>query len=382
MTEAHLKRKKLLYGLSLGFSSLGLLWFGYWWLWGQFREYTDDAYVSGNLIYITPQVSGIVTQIFADDTEQVEEGQLLIELDKTDYILTLEQRKAELAQVVRTVAALFLEEQELLAATFAAKEQFQEKGQDYERRLGLTASGSISQEEFAHAESALVTAYYTLVSLEQKTLSLLAQIDKTTPSTHPLVQEAIAKLTTAWVNLQRCNLYSPRRGILAKRRAQVGQRVLAGENILAVVPLEEMWIEANFKETQLRSMQIGQPVHIRTDLYGSSIPYQGQVIGIGIGTGSVFSLLPPQNATGNWIKIVQRVPVRIALLQNQMALHPLRLGLSVEAVVDTHNLHVSSIPDIVTPRTLYQTSVFTGEEEGAKALIQEILQANLPSEMP
>lgn len=376
---AHPKRKKILWGMTFVLSSIAVVLFFYWWGWARFEEYTDDAYVTGNLVYVTPQVSGIVQSIYADDTWYVEKGQILIQLDPSDLKIALDASKADLAQTVRQVAKLFAQTRQSKAQIKVAKSTFIKTAEDFERRQALVDSGSVSQESLTHAIASMTNAYFRLIASEQNYLSLLAQVENTTPETHPLVQQAIQKVKTCWINLQRTTIKAPTKGIIAQRRAQVGERINPAEPLLAIVPLDEIWVEANYKEDQIGHMQIGQKAKIYADIYGRSVVYEGEVIGIGGGTGSIFSLLPPQNATGNWIKIVQRVPVRISLPIEKVLEYPLRLGLSTEVHVDIHPLQEPDSPQVVLSKPLYTTTIFEEEEEGVQEVINTILQENLPS---
>lgn len=374
----HAKRNLILWSITAFVLLVGLGIFLYRLLWGRFHEYTNDAYVSGNLVYVTPQVSGIVTSIYIDDTELVEEGHLLIELDKTDFHIALDLSKADLADQIRSVAQLFLQVKQAVAMVQVTKARFAQNAEDFERRKALVDSGSVSIENFEHAEHALTESFFSLAASEASYFSLFAQIDKTTIENHPRVQKAEQHLKDAFVQMKRATLRAPVKGLVAERTVQVGQRVKAGEPLFSIIPLDRVWVDANFKEVQIGKMQIGQHVSVYSDVYGRSVEYHGRIGGIGGGTGSVFSVLPPQNATGNWIKIVQRVPVRIFLDPKEIISHPLRLGLSMEATVDIHDIHESSIPSLIPTRPLYKTNIFMNEEEGVDALIEEIFKANLP----
>jgi membrane fusion protein (multidrug efflux system) len=373
------KRKKILWSMTLVFALIALGIFLYWLLWGRFHEYTNDAYVSGNLVYVTPQVSGIVRSICIDDTEFVDEGFISVEIDPIDYEIALQESKAELGNTIRSVAELFLQAKDALAKIGVAKARFVQTSQDFERRVELVDSGSVSIEDYDHAENALLEAYFSLVSAETNYLSLFAQVGKTTVQKHPRVQKTVEHLKNAWIQKSRCTIKAPAGGLIAERSVQVGQRVHQGQSLFAVIPLEQMWIDANFKEVKIGNMQIGQKVSVHSDVYGRRVPYQGHVMGIGGGTGSVFSILPPQNATGNWIKIVQRVPVRIALDPQELQKAPLRLGLSMEVTVDIRDIGEPSVPKQAGQRALYHTKIFDHEEDGVQTLIEEIFIANLPS---
>ncbi len=374
------KRKLLLLGMTAGFLLIGVSVFLFWFIWGRFYEYTNDAYVSGNLVFITPQVSGIVTSIYIDDTQLVDQGSLLIELDKTDFRIALEESKANLSNEIRNVSQIFLQTKQALALTEVAKADLITCSQDFERRTLLISSGGVSTEEFDHSKNKLTAALFTLAAAEASYDSLFVQTDKTSIEKHPRVRLAEEQLKQSWIQLKRTSLRAPTNGLIAERTVQVGQRVTAGDPLLAVIPLDQMWVDANFKEVQIGKMQIGQPVSVYSDVYGSSVEYHGHVEGIGGGTGSVFSILPPQNATGNWIKIVQRVPVRVSIDQMEIIHSPLRLGLSMTVTVDIHDTEKSSIPHIMQTRSIYQTEIFNMEEEGVAEVILEIFKANLPGQ--
>lgn len=375
----HPKRKVILISMTLFLLIVAIVFFLYWWVWGRFDEYTDDAYVTGNSVYVTPQINGIITSIYIDDTWYVQKGQVLIELDQTDYKIALDKSLSLLGQTIRDVAQLFAETNQKKAQIQVAKAVFIKDSEDFERRFALVPSGSVSKEDFSHATAALTNSYFSLIAAEQEYFSLKAQIEHTTIQTHPLVQQAIQGVKECWVKLSRCTIKAPTSGLIAQRRAQVGERVTPSEFVLSVVPLKEIWVEANFKEDQIGSMQIGQKATIRTDIYGSRVLYEGEVVGMGAGTGSIFSLLPPQNATGNWIKIVQRVPIRISLQPDQILDFPLRLGLSTEVHVDIHPLKNPLLSQEPAPLPLYTTTIFANEEEGVQTLIDSIFRNNLPS---
>lgn len=376
--KSNKKRNRVLLLLSVGIFLIGTAYFIYWITYGRFHEYTDDAYVNGNTVMITAQVPGIVTTIYVQDTDYVTKDTPLVQLDTTDHQITLEKTKQDLAETVREVAQLFASARQKEAEIEELKAIFIKKALDYERRTSLVSSGSVSKEDFEHATSDMASAYFALIATEEAYFGLMAQIDNTTIETHPLVDNAKQAVREAWVNLRRCTLYAPVSGIIAQRTVQVGKWVEPTQALLSVVPLDQMWIDANFKEVQLSRMRVGQPVRLKADMYGGSVAFQGTVVGVGGGTGSVFSVLPPQNATGNWIKIVQRVPVRIDLPPKMLQEHPLRLGLSMEVTVDTTNTEGSMSP---APRPLeiprFATDIYNREEEGVDQVIEDIILANM-----
>lgn len=363
--------------MTFGFLILGIAALIYWLVWLRFEEYTTDAYVNGNMVIVTPQVSGIVTSITADNTDFVTTGRLLVTLDTTDIKLAFERSKAELANTIRNVEELFQRAEQYKAEIDIKEAELTKAWDDFQNRVELVPIGGVSQEEFEHVEAALLAAFSSLVLSEHKYLGALAQVENTTVESHPLVEKAKDALRDSWVQLQRCNISAPVTGILDQRRVQVGEWVKKEDNLLAIIPLEQIWVDANFKETQLKNVRLGQSVKLKADIYGRSVHYHGKVIGFSGGTGSVFSYLPPQNATGNWIKIVQRLAVRIGLDPREVREHPLRLGLSMDVTVDTHNRDGKVIPKEKVEKPIYETGIFKTQEIGAEEIIQQILKDNI-----
>jgi membrane fusion protein (multidrug efflux system) len=371
------KRNKAMLYTALLFLVIGACWFGYWWIWGRFYQYTDDAYVDGNNVIVTPQVSGIVESFSVMDADLVPQGRIVVELDKTDALISLDKAIADLGNAVRTVMRLFEEAKQYGAMIEVKKAEFVKAAQDYTHRKNLVDEGGVSLEDFEHAEAALKASFSSLLATEHQYIAALSLIENTTLETHPSVEQMKAHVRDAFVFLQRCTIKAPVTGLVAQRSVQVGERVRRGEPLMSIVPLDQMWVSANFKEVQLSKMRVGQPAKITSDIYGSDVAFGGVIAGIGGGTGSVFSVLPPQNATGNWIKIVQRVPVRITLDQEQIKQYPLRLGLSMEVNVDIHDTEKSFMPQIRPEQPLYETDVFSTQEEGAEALIIQVIADNL-----
>lgn len=371
------KRNKAILITVLIFIILGIAWGAYWIFWGRFHEYTDDAYVDGNNVTLTPQVPGIVISFSTMDGDFVPNGRILVELDKTDASIALDKAIADLGSTVRDVMRMFEQVKQYEAMIAMKKAEFIKAAQDYEHRKNLIDEGGVSREDFEHSEAALQSNYADLIATEHLYIAALAQVENTTVESHPLVEQVKNRVRDAFVFYQRCTIKAPVSGIVAQRTVQVGERVNPGQALMALVPLDQMWVNANFKEVQLTNMRIGQPAKIRSDIYGRKIVFQGKIAGIGGGTGSVFSVLPPQNATGNWIKIVQRIPVRIVLDQEQVKQFPLRLGLSMEVTVDIHDTEKPYVPAIRFDGPLFETEIFSTQEEGAEPLIAEVIQANL-----
>jgi membrane fusion protein (multidrug efflux system) len=355
---------------------LGALGYGaYWFLDGRYYESTDDAYVDGDVVQITSEVPGTVLALNADDTQRVTAGQPLLELDPADAKIAVANAEADLARAVRQVRGLFAQSQELRAQIAQREQAERTADEDLKRRGGLLKDGAISQEELSHARDAVTTTRANVAAARQELSQTVAQIDGTTIADHPQVLAAAAAVRNAELALHRTELTSPVTGVIAKRSVEVGQRVAAGTPLLAVVPLDDVWVDANFKEVQLKRMRAGQPVTVRTDLYGGSVTYHGHVVGIAAGSGSAFALLPAQNASGNWIKIVQRVPVRILLDPEELKAHPLRVGLSTSVRVDLHDasgpLMSTAVRNVALPR---QASA--GDDPAVSERIAQIIADN------
>ncbi|MFM0200087.1 EmrA/EmrK family multidrug efflux transporter periplasmic adaptor subunit [Paraburkholderia fungorum] len=346
----------------------------YYFLDARFHEDTDDAYVNGNVVQITPQVTGTVIAVNADDTQTVKAGDPLVVLDPADARVALEQAEANLAQTVRQVRGLFADDNQYQAQVAQRQSDLSRAQDDLKRRLTVAQTGAVSLEEISHARDAVKSAQASVDAAQQQLASNRALTANTTIANHPNVQAAAAKVRDAYLNNARNNLPAPVTGYVAKRSVQVGQRVSPGTPLMAIVPLGGVWVDANFKEVQLKHMRIGQPVELTADVYGSSVVYHGKVVGFSAGTGSAFSLLPAQNATGNWIKVVQRLPVRIALDPKELEQHPLRIGLSMQADVTIKDDNGGQLGQ--APNTVYQTNVFDKYGDQADAEIARIISEN------
>ncbi|MCF1490464.1 HlyD family efflux transporter periplasmic adaptor subunit [Pseudomonas sp. AA27] len=350
------------------------------WAWyslvGRWYESTDDAYVNGNVVEITPLVTGTVTSIGADDGDLVHAGQVLLQFDPADSEVALQSAEAKLARTVRQVRGLYSNVDSLKAQLQTRQAELQKAQQDYNRRKVLADSGAIAAEEVAHSRDDLTVAQAAVNSARQQLNTSTALVDDTVVSSHPEVMAAAADLRQAYLDHARTTLVAPVTGYVAKRTVQLGQRLQPGTTTMAVIPLDEVWIDANFKETQLRDMRIGQPVEITADLYGSEVRYTGTVDSLGAGTGSAFALLPAQNATGNWIKIVQRVPVRIHLDPEQLKKHPLRIGLSTVTEVDLHDQSGPALAQQPPQQASYTTQVYDRQLVEADDLIARLIHEN------
>jgi membrane fusion protein (multidrug efflux system) len=377
-TPANGKRKRLM-ALLVGVILIAAIAYGvYYFLVARFHEETDDAYVNGNVVQITPQVTGTVIAVNADDTQTVKAGDPLVVLDGADARVTLAQAEANLAQTVRQVRGLFANNDQYQAQIAQRQSDLSRAQDDLRRRMAVAQTGAVSQEEISHARDAVKSAQASLDAADQQLASNRALTSNTTIATHPNVLAAAARVRDAYLNNARNTLPAPVTGYVAKRSVQVGQRVSPGTPLMAIVPLEAVWVDANFKEVQIKHMRIGQPVELTADVYGSSVVYHGKVVGFSAGTGSAFSLLPAQNATGNWIKVVQRLPVRIELDPKELHAHPLRIGLSMQADVDIKNDNGGQLGN--AQNTVYQTNVFDKYGADADAEIARIIAQNAGSD--
>ena len=372
------KRRKTLLIMLLVFVLIGVIWFLLWTLVFSRRETTDNAYVNGNQVAISAQIPGTVVAILADDTQHVDAGQVLVKLDSTDADVRLSQTRSALAQAVRQVRQQ-TDSASGSDATVAVNQVALKKAEaDLKRHLPLIAQQAEAPETIQHLRDAVDQARAALTSAQAQASAEHASVEGTDIANNPAVLQARANFRAAWVAAQRNTIYAPVSGYVAQRSVQLGNSVQPGQQLMTVLPLHDLWIDANFKENQLRHVRIGQPAKIETDLYGSSVEYHGKVIGLGAGTGSVFSLLPAQNATGNWIKVVQRVPVRIALDNQELDKHPLRIGLSSDVTVDiTDDRGAVLAPQVEHPAVVAETTVYEQMASQADAEADQVIRANL-----
>jgi len=344
---------------------------------GQYHITTKDAYVNGNMVRLQPQVTGTVTYIGADQTQSVTVGQILVQLDAKDADVALSQAKANLAQTVRDVVQLFSDEKRQEAVLYAQQAQLVRANKELARDRGLVGTRGVSQEELERAEESARSAEAGIRQAHASLESVRAQIAGTQPATHPRVLLAESNLRNAWLAKNRTNVRSPLNGYMVRREVQLGQQVTPATEMVAITPLDSVWIDANFKETQLENIRINQPVTIKADIYGSDVEYHGRVLGLTAGTGASLAVLPPENATGNWIKIVQRLPVRIGLDPRELRDHPLYLGLSTKVDIDVHDLNGGSLSKTAVWPAAMQTNVYAEQDAGVTAEIDNIVRANL-----
>ncbi|MGE8547055.1 MAG: HlyD family efflux transporter periplasmic adaptor subunit [Alcaligenes sp.] len=388
-TPASSSRKRLLVGFTVLIILIAVL-YGVWVMLSGRTETTDDAYVHGNMVQVSAQIPGTVVDIAVDDTQMVRTGQPLLSLDRADVDIALAQAEASLAQSVRKTRSLFAQNDALKADIAArqadvqqAKVNLDKARTDLQRRQALGRIGGVSGEELRHAQTAVQAAQSALAQAQAGVESARARLETNKALTkgtdvahHPDVQQAAEHYRQAWLARQRAALVSPVDGMVAQRSVQVGQHIAAGAPLMSIVPLDQLWVEANFKENQLQDMQPGQKVTLMADFYGKSAQYRGEIVGLSAGTGGAFALLPAQNASGNWIKVVQRLPVRIRLNPEDLRAHPLRIGLSMHVTVD-----LDSTPEQAPaePGHGLKTDIYENSVQGAQAQVERIIQANLAS---
>ena len=370
------QRKK---GLSIFILLLLLIAIGsaaYWFFFIKGFEETEDAYVSGNQVMVSAQVAGNISKINVDNMDPVQAGDVLLELDDTNTKLSFEQAKSNLANAVRQISQLNYTVKQLKSAVRANEITLAQAQGNLNRRVQLVKDGAIDKESFQHAKEAVELAKANLTTSQNQLEANQALLLDGPLSEQPQIQSAVSNLKQAWLNLERTKIRSPIKGYVARRNAQVGQAVSVGGALMAVVTTDQMWLDANFKETQLTHMRIGQSAEIHFDLYGKDKTFNGKVVGIEMGTGSAFSLLPTQNATGNWIKVVQRVPVRIQLDPQQLAENPLRIGLSATVKVNVTDSQGETLRNQARTTTLYSTNALQYDESAVNNLIESIIRDN------
>ena len=373
--KAQSRKRNLIVATGI-FAALAIAYGVYWGTVLRFEESTDDAYVSGHMLQLTPEVGGTVVKISSDDTDRVEAGQTVVQLDINDAQLGFDRAQQNYVQAVREARQLMTSSHQMAAQVEQRKTDLSRAQDDLKRRELLAGTDAISPKELAHARDAVASAQAALDvgTQQQKATNDLLVSDQIAQL--PKVQSAATSLREAWLALERTHVKAPAAGYIARRNIQVGQRVSAGTALMAIVPLQNVWVDANFKEVQLDKIRIGQSVELTADLYGTQLTYHGKIAGLSAGTGSAFSLLPAQNATGNWIKVVQRVPVRIALDPKELQQHPLRVGLSMNVEVSTHDQDGPMLADAPQASSVQQTQVLTPDLKQVDALIRKLLLAN------
>lgn len=370
------KRKGALLLLTLLFIIVAVAYGIYWFLVLRHFEETDDAYVAGNQVQIMAQVSGSVTKVWADNTDYVQKGDPLVTLDQTDAQQAFEKAQTQLAASVRQTRQQMINSKQLQASIDVKKTALSQAQTDLNRRIPLGAANLIGREELQHARDTVASAQAELDVAIQQYNANQAIVLGTKLEQQPAVLQAATEVRNAWLALQRTKIVSPISGYVSRRSVQPGAQITTTTPLMAVVPATNLWIDANFKETQLAHMRIGQPATVISDIYGDDVKYTGKVVGLDMGTGSAFSLLPAQNATGNWIKVVQRLPVRIELDAKQLEQHPLRIGLSTLVKVDTTNRDGGVLATQTRSEPAYQSNAREIALEPVNKLINDIVQAN------
>ena len=371
------KRRRVLTVLTLLICCAGAAWGAWWHFVLRYQESTDDAYVAGNLVNIMSQIPGTVTSIRVDDHQEVKAGQLLLTLDPVDAELAYDNAQSKLADTVRSTRRLMAELAQLETAIRIRRIALDQVRDNLERRQVLGARNAVGREELNTARNNFLSAQHALEQAREQRSAVAALLLDTDLARQPAVLLAASAVRERWLALERTRLVSPLAGQVAKRSVQVGQQVAPGRPLMTVVPLNDVWVDANFKEVQLADLRMGQPVTVTVDMYGKSTRYKGEVAGFAAGTGSVFSILPPQNATGNWIKIVQRVPVRIRLDAAELAARPLLLGLSCTVKVDISRIDGPPLTAAANPdSSSLHTTAFNVDFAPVNERIAQIIEDN------
>lgn len=373
------KRRRVLLLIAAGFILIGLVWVALWHFVFSLRQVTDDAYVHGNLVTVAAQVPGTVTAVLADDTDRVLAGQPLVRLDPTDADLDLARARHALAQAVRQVRGQTDTAAQLDAVVAARRAELAQAQSTLDRELPLLAQRAVSPQKVTELRAAVATARAGLTAAERQAAAARAAVAGTGILRNPTVLAARDAFIGAWIAAQRDTVPAPVSGYIAQRTVQLGSRIQPGQPLMVVIPLHQLWVDANFKETQLADLRIGQPATVISDLYGGNVVFHGRVEGLSPGTGAAFALLPPQNASGNWIKVVQRVPVRIVLDRAELDRHPLRIGLSTTVTVRTTDRSGPMLAEAPPSRPVSSTNVFNYPLAQADAEAAQVIRANLGS---
>ena len=371
------KRRAVLLAITAAFVAAGIGYGAYYMLVASKRVETDNAYVGGNLVNVSSQVNGSVVEIRADETQLVKAGTEIVKLDPADAAVNLAQAEARLGTAVRQQRERYTNVGQYQAVIEQRRVALKTAQEDLARRAPLAADNVVSGEDVAHARRAVEDAKAALDVAQKQLAAVRVSIAGVAPGEHPAVLAAKADYLSAWLAARRNAIVAPVSGYVAKRSVQVGSRIAPGAPLLSIVPLDQLWIDANFKESELRDIRVGQPATIEADIYGSKIAYHGKVVGLGAGTGSAFSLLPAQNASGNWIKVVQRVPVRISLDPKELAAHPLRVGLSATVDVDISAQGGSVLGTVAAPSPAYATNVLDQPLQQAQQATDAIVARNM-----
>ncbi|SAG78895.1 efflux pump membrane protein [Enterobacter hormaechei] len=374
-----ISRKKCFIFFSCFLCVIFTIVFFYWYFVLSRQVSTDDAYVAGNIIGVSSQVGGSVTEINYTNTEYVRRGDILAKLDKTDSLIAFNQAKNNLANVVREIQKFYVLDAQYQANITEARIQYKLASDDYQRRVRLMGNGAISKQDLEHSKYSVLSAKASLDAAIQAYNANKVLIMNTPLERQPQVLQAADNMKQAWLALKRTDIRSPVSGYIAQRNVQVGESINPNQLLMAVVPSQQLWVKANFKETQLTNVHVGQKVILTSDLYGNSVIFHGFVKGITMGTGNAFSLLPAQNASGNWIKVVQRVPVEVVLNKEEIAKYPLRIGLSMNATIYTgeeNNRHAPNISTLTSSSPAYASDALVINSQPVDDLIANIIKIN------
>src|SRR5476649_2693495 len=375
------KRRLVLVGITLAFIAAGIAYAIYYEAVLSKSQDTDNAYVGGNLVTLSSQVAGNVQEIRADETQMVQAGAELVKLDSADADVALSQAEARLGSVVRQQRQRYADVAQYDATVAQRQLALKDAEDDLARRKPLAADHTVSGEDVAHARQAVDNARAAIAVAQKQADAAKSGIEGVAPAQHPAVQAAKADYVQAWLAARRNSILAPVSGYVAKRSVQVGAHVTPGTPMLSIVPLDQLWVDANFKESELRNIRVGQSATIEADMYGSKVTFHGKVLGLSAGTGSAFSLLPAQNASGNWIKVVQRVPVRIALDPKELREHPLRIGLSTTVNVDIRDTGGPMLGAPMPPSAVYSTKSLVQPLSQAGSAADAIIARNLAKSM-
>lgn len=362
-------RQRLLIGLALCTLAAVAVSGTRWYLESSLVVSTDDAYVDAPLAEITPQIDGTIAKVLVSDTQHVRRGELLVQLDPADANLAVQQVQAAYEQAKRRVEQYNANVNAGLANVAGKQSNLRHAELALRRRASVSETGAVSAEEISNANNALDAAKSELSIAEQQLAAQRTLTQGDDIARNPEVQAAKADLDKALLELGRTEIRAPVDGVVAGRHAQIGQRVKVGSSLMNVVPLMDAHVDANFKEVQLQHIRPGQKVDLTSDLYGANVVFHGRVEGLGGGTGSAFAVIPAQNATGNWIKVVQRLPVRIALDPGELAQNPLRVGVSMMAKV-----YLGDSADVAQPPMLRTATLRTSTSDPASEIQPPMLR--------
>ena len=355
-----------------------VLIFSYWHLFMRATISTDNAYVNGNIIPVQALVSGIVINVTADNSMPVKTGQVLVEQEQNLINQQLENSKSALAQAVRQTRGQFADVDQIKGNIAMLKAQRNKLNGNLNRYKKLVATGAISQQELSDAQADINVLDQQIISNQASLKKVNALVTHTNINSNPLVAQQKANVIANYIQLNRTTVVAPANGFIANRSVQAGQQVTAGQLLMNIIPLSDLWVVANIKENRMAHIRTGQPVNVTAHIYGNDITYHGEVIGIEAAGGSTFSMFPPDTTTGNYIHIVERVPVRISLRADELRKYPLRPGMSVDVDIDISNFEKLPLlqSKVATGSASFSTTIYKQEVEDATKLAEQIIRAN------